>query len=695
MNRKTTESDDPPRHPGAKPPERAETDTSETEDLTTINRRLQQEIAERKRAEETLRDSEERLRTVISASKDAMIAIDENGLTTLFNPAAEAMFGRSADEMLGRPLDCLMPKEYRRLHQRYVREYFLHGKPGRTMGQTVELPAVRSNGQQFPMELSLSAGRRGDHRFALAIIRDITERTRAAQELERSKEAAEAASRAKSIFLANLSHEIRTPIMAMLGAAEMAGQSEGSRTREPYHRDIILRTGQHLLSLVENLLDVARLEAGKLDVHPIDCSLLEIIADVRAVVEPLHYSDQTELRILYDSSIPHQIHTDPIRLKEAIINLVNNALKFTKAGHVHVRVDVDRRADDPRLTIAVQDTGLGIPATELRRIFDVYAQVKSTAPLASGGVGLGLPLSRHIAEKLGGSLQVRSREGHGSTFTLHIATGPLDKAEWITPRQIEISPHSPAPETTTKDSPKLEGYVLLAEDFADARQVIKHALTDAGAKVTAVSNGEEAIRAAVRTPFDLIVMDVRMPVTDGLTAAAELRRRGYLTPMVALTASTGENERLRILDTGFDAVWTKPMSLQDVVERAGAYLSSPSTEPETKNAGRSEARRQSFVAEFARGLPDRFRAIQEAMENGDHQAGGELLHQLAGAGGILGFMPLSEESARLLARIDEGAFGDCADELRPLRTLIDRITRSTPEHQTIPSVPDGGNPSTP
>ncbi|UCF34420.1 MAG: PAS domain S-box protein, partial [Phycisphaerales bacterium] len=665
-----------------------------TSELTAANRRLQREIIERERIDQALRASEARFRTIVDASKDAMIAIDRRGLITIFNPAAERMFGHRKEQMVGQPLNGLMPEDHRRLHQEYVRSYFETGKPNGAIGQTIELPALRSDGEVFPIELSLSVGQFADERFVLAVIRDvsrrkeaesalrdseakvralvettsdwiwevdkdarytyaspkvkdllgyepeevlgktpfdlmppdvaksvrntfekiagakrpfanlenrnlhkdgrqvvletsgvpildsegnllgyrgidrdITARKRAAQELKKAKEAAEAANRAKSRFLANMSHEIRTPITAMLGAAELITRPKDERYL--YERaETILRNGRHLLALIDDLLDLSRLEAGHLKMHVTQASLLDIMADVQAITEPLRQGNDVDFQIMFESAIPSVIQTDPVRLKEAVVNLVNNALKYTEAGHVWVRVSVRAEDDEPRLSIAVEDTGMGIPESELESIFDLFSRVETGSRPASGGVGLGLPLTRWIAQQLGGSIGVRSKPGHGSTFTLRVATGPLEGIEWIMPQAITSSLLTESQEADRDLTQQVEGSVLLAEDFRDARELIEHALRSAGAHVTTVENGEEAVKVATSRPFDLILMDIRMPVMNGLEATRELRRRGCLTPIIALTASTAEGEQKRILEAGFDDLWTKPISLKGIVERA-------------------------------------------------------------------------------------------------------------------------------
>ncbi len=516
------------------------------------------------------------------------------------------------------------------------------------------------------------------HRAATALRQHAEALEEANTLLRQAEEAALAANRAKSRFLANISHEIRTPIMAMLGAAELLHAGEGRRAEWVDRGDMILRNGRHLLSLVDELLDVSRIEAGKLDIRLEDCSLVDILADVAAITEPLRRQSTLDYRIVYETPLPERIRTDRTRLTQAVTNLVNNALKFTQTGHVWVRVRVDGDAPEPRLTIAVEDTGIGIRAADQERIFTSFTQVEPISRGAAAGVGLGLPIAKWIAEKLGGTLEVRSVYEQGSTFTLRIATGPLNGITWIapieTPRRSDATPSPPR----GRAWPALQGRILVAEDAGDTRELIAHALTRCGAEVTKVENGRQAVDAAARETFDLILMDIRMPVMDGLIAAAELRRRGYRSPLIALTASTSERERERILSSGFDDFWAKPISLDDLVVRVAAYLR-PGGSAErrrgfapTRESGKATTtdRMAAAIAEFVASLPTRAQAIRVALESGDLGRARDLLHQLVGTGGIHGFMSLSHEAARLLHIVKNGPVEHGPAELRTLEDMI-------------------------
>jgi len=272
-----------------------------------------------------------------------------------------------------------------------------------------------------------------------------------------------------------------------------------------------------------------------------------------------------------------------------------------------------------------------------------------------------------------------------------VAAGLLEDVDWVTPSEAV----SPRPSSTVREHVaarlRLQGNILLAEDFRDVRDLISHRLIQAGAQVKAVHNGEEAVRAAGERDFDLILLDVRMPGMDGPTAAAELRRRGCLTPIIALTAATADNEGERIIAAGFDELWPKPMSLERLVERVADYVRADRDDIQNDAAAATtgstrvtdDPRMASVVAEFSRNLPARLKKLRDLVDAGDLRQAREVLHQLVGVAGILGYMSLSDEAARVLAMIKDGSFSG-ADNLRPLEDLVDEIARGLRNDQSVP-----------
>jgi len=658
-----------------------------TAELVRVNQDLSREIGERKAAEAHRRVSEERLQQVLDCTTAVIYVKDPDSKYLLINRRFEELFHISREEIPGNSDYDMFPKEVADVFRANDREVLVRGGavefeecvPHDGEMHTyisLKFPLFDSDGR--PTAVCGISTDITERKKTEALLRDHTAALEAAnQALGAAREAAEAANRAKGRFLANISHEIRTPIMAMLGAAELLQSDEPGRQDHVERGHMIERNGRHLLSLIDDLLELSRLEAGKLKIHLRDCSLVDILADVEAITEPLRRDKSIDYRVVFETQVPEHIHTDCTRLTQAVINLVGNALKFTENGYVRMRVRVEGGAPEPRLAIAVEDSGIGIRPEDQARIFDSFAQVEPIASGATAGVGLGLPIAKWIAEKLGGTLSVRSVFGQGSTFTLRIATGALDGVPWMAPPEGAGRSGTPLPKAGHKAPCRLQGRALLAEDAPDIRELIKLFLTRCGVEVTAVENGLQAVEAATRDSFDLILMDIRMPELDGLSAAVELRRRGCRATIIALTASTSDRERDQILASGFDDFWSKPISLDDLAERAAMYL--PSRESsiadrvggaDAEGPAKTDGRMAAAVAEFAASLPVRAGAIRAALESGDLPRARDLLHQLVGTSGIHGFMSISHEAARLLQIVKLPTASKGPAELRALEDLI-------------------------
>ena len=621
-------------------------------------------------------EKEQYFRAIADYTNDWENWIGLDGQLIWVNPAVERVAGYSVHACMAMadfPLP-LVPVEDRKAAQKALRRAIAE----RTSGTDRPVRFRRKDGSVRWGSVSWQPIY-DDDGFCLGIrssVRDITDRVKVAEELEAAKEVAEAACRSKGVFLANLTHELRTPIMALLAAAEMLGHEPSDQQHASSQRDIIVRNSRHLLSLFDGLFDAARVEGGTFDIRPTTCSVLDILADTRSITRPLHDNPEVAFKLRCEGSIPATIHTDPVRVKQAYANLIGNALKFTRRGHVHATVRVLTSGPDPALELTVEDTGCGISQVDQTRVFEMFEQAQRPASGGLGGIGVGLPMARWIAEELGGSLSLTSHPGEGSTFTMRVATGPIDNVSWITPDLDALPPPSRPHARGRAPSHRLQGTVLVADDSADLREIITLALSRAGATVTTAATGEEAFQAAMREPFDLALLDMRMPVMSGLTAATMLRRHGYRSPLVALTASTSSDDRKRLMDAGFDDLWRKPIALAELLDRVSAFLENQdraceSTMPPTPSGGFGEdSRYAAIVTEFVADLPNRFRRIDDAIASNDMLTAREGLHQLAGTGGTLGFGALSAQAAKALARIRQADVVAIDEELRSLDALI-------------------------
>ncbi|MFM9964910.1 MAG: ATP-binding protein [Planctomycetaceae bacterium] len=382
--------------------------------------------------------------------------------------------------------------------------------------------------------------------------------------IHQQKEAAEAASAAKSEFLANMSHEIRTPLTAILGFAENLMDGGHDETERRSALKTILRNGEHLLEVINDILDLSKIEAGKLEVEQLPISPMQVVADVLSVMRVRADAKQLPLRVRYDSPLPSLVRTDPTRLRQILINLIGNAIKFTSSGHVELQVELlDRQSDRPQIRFVVADTGIGLSREQMDKLFSPFTQVDGSTTRKYGGTGLGLSISRRLARMLGGEVTVASELGNGSQFTVVIDTGILNDAAWIeTPS--EAVRHEEPSRRLESDPFEAPCRILLAEDSPDNQRLISVLLQRWGADVTVAHNGEMAADMAWKAfrrgqPFDVVLMDMQMPVLDGYSATRLLRSKGYQEPIVALTANAMREDKERCLNAGCDDYAIKPI----------------------------------------------------------------------------------------------------------------------------------------
>jgi len=398
-------------------------------------------------------------------------------------------------------------------------------------------------------------------------------------DLERARIAAEAATKSRSEFLANMSHEIRTPMTAILGFTDVLLGEEGL-DRAPPERvqalETIQRNAQYLLSLINDILDLSKIEAGKLDVERTTCSPVEVLADVASLMRVRARAKNIPLTLEYSGPIPAQIQSDSIRLRQILINLVGNAIKFTETGGVRVAAClVQSLGEPPRLRFDVIDTGIGMTPEQLTRLFLPFTQADSSTTKRFGGTGLGLTISKRLAVMLGGDVTVISTRGKGSTFSVTVETGPLDGVAMLEDPAEAATRRKPPPGTAL--CVKLDGRILLAEDGPDNQRLIAFLLKKAGAEVTLAENGQIALERALAArdqgnPFDVILMDMQMPVMDGYTATERLRGAGYDRPIVALTAHAMEGDEQKCRAAGCDGYATKPIDQAELLRTIAGYL---------------------------------------------------------------------------------------------------------------------------
>ena len=470
-----------------------------------------------------------------------------------------------------------------------------------------------------------------------------------ARDRDEARRAAQEASRLKSEFLAHTSHEIRTPMTALVGYTELLGDPDLSPAERAEGLATVRRNGEHLMTIVNDILDLSKIESGRMTIERMACSPFALVAEVTAVLRPRAAHDGLDVEVGYRSPLPETIETDPTRLRQILLNLVGNAIKFTPRGSVRLEVGP---VEDTRLRFEVIDTGIGLDAEQQARLFTAFSQADASTTRRFGGTGLGLAISKRLAGMLGGDLRVRSLPGEGSTFTLTIDVGSLAGV-----RLLDRPPDVPAAaerrEPSAHAPQALRGRILLAEDGLDARRLLARHLRAAGAEVETAENGlvacELALRAAeAGAPYDLILMDMQMPELDGYAAAARLRAAGYRGPIVALTAHAMEDERARCLGAGCDGFATKPILRRTLIEVARAYLAPGGAAP-LVSALAADAEIARLLDGFVGRLPERLGAMERALGARDLVGLADLAHQLKGVATGYGFPTITEAAAELEA----------------------------------------------
>jgi len=391
------------------------------------------------------------------------------------------------------------------------------------------------------------------------------EREREQERLE--KELARNSAEAKSQFLANMSHEIRTPLAAIIGYGETLLDPDLSEPEKRSSAETVVRSGRHLLELVNDILDHSKIDANKLDVDIVSVNLPELLDEIRAFFAPRAREKGLDFSIICEYPLPEQIQTDPTRLRQIIINLCGNALKFTEKGSISLVVRCDR--DQELLVARIVDTGIGMKPEQLGRLFDPFAQGSAAISRQYGGTGLGLSISRRLAEMLGGSIRVDSTYGEGSEFELSIRTGSLEQVHFLRDAS-ELSQRRRAIPMVV--APRLSGRILCAEDNDVNRRLVSLLVSRTGAELVHVANGAEALELAIREPFDLILMDIQMPVMNGRDATAALREAGVNTPVIALTANVMSEDIADYRLAGCNEHLAKPIDKQRFFETLAKYL---------------------------------------------------------------------------------------------------------------------------
>jgi two-component system, sensor histidine kinase and response regulator len=519
-----------------------------------------------------LADAEARLRAILDNVLDGIITIDESGTVISINPAVVKMFGYEAGDVVERNIKMLMPEPNWGSHDGYPAGYESTGTT-RAIGVGRELEGLTKAGLTFPMELTVTEVSFHGQRMFVGLVRDITERKRAEDISRQAREAAEAANRTKSDFLANMSHEIRTPMNAILGMTYLAQRANPTPRLQAYLTKIGIAS-ESLLNIINDILDFSKIEAGKLGLEQITFSLNEVLRNLIDIVG--QKAEEKGVPIVFSRAheVPRFVIGDPVRLGQILINLVNNAIKFSDKGEVLVRVTAEYETlDKVRLAFSVCDSGIGMSAEQVSNLFQSFNQGDTSFTRRYGGTGLGLAISKQLCELMEGSISVESQLGKGSTFLFSASFG-------IATEELQTISHEP------RDNP-LKRSVLIVDDSESARNILVSMVEANGFLARAVSSGEEALSAVVRgcevgQPFGLVLMDWRLPGIDGVEASRRIKTHPMLRPIpLILMISAFESEEVMrgLSDPRFDGFLVKPITeallMRTIVSISGERVEGP------------------------------------------------------------------------------------------------------------------------
>ncbi|WP_341889447.1 ATP-binding protein [Variovorax sp. YR752] len=523
----------------------------------------------------TLLEAErQRLTAIIDNTADSIVVL-QGGQVLQLNRAAERMFGISSAQAVGQPGDALLAD--------------FDWSPGAVPGMARDASARGRDGSTTPVEVSLNPVASGTGGLVVLVIRDATLRRQAERHLIAARDAAEAARETQAVFLANISHELRTPLNGILGFAQILRRDEALTERQARGLKVIEESGQHLLMLIDDILDLARIDKARLELHPVEVDLPAFLQVVCDIVRVKAQEKRLDFVCAAAPDLPATVCIDEKRLRQVLLNLLSNAIKFCDAGQVTLRASAVQPRAGARaggLRFEVEDKGIGMNEAQLARLFQPFAQVAEHQRRA-GGAGLGLAISRQLVRLMGGDIQVHSREGQGSVFSFEIEAPAAQAPHRVPPAGLPAGgpingvavPHCPPPapghDTVADPRAVVSGArVLVVEDNAINRELVMELLSAAGAVVSVACDGQEALDMLEQQRFDAVLMDCLMPVMDGYAATRALRLRPELQalPVIALTANAMVGDREKALASGMSDHLAKPVKFEELFATLARWL---------------------------------------------------------------------------------------------------------------------------
>jgi PAS domain S-box-containing protein len=662
-----------------------------------LEREVESRTAELKRQNtelEATRAEARKLALVAANAGSAVVITDASGMIEWVNDSFVAMTGYSLDEVRGKKPGALLQGSDTDVAT--VAEVRAAVESGTAI--ETEILNYTKGGKPYWLRLDIQPVRapNGDLTNFIAIETDITAAKRVAQELADARDAANSANRAKSEFLANMSHEIRTPLGAIIGFSDLlCRDAKSSEADRDSWVSTIHKSARHLLALINDVLDISKIEANKMEMEILQCSPHSLLVEVASIMRVPASEKRLDLSLKFATPLPENVQTDPTRFKQVLLNLVGNAIKFTESGNVRIIASFERAGQESWLTVNVCDTGIGMTTEQRQRILQPFAQGDSSMTRRFGGSGLGLAISRHICKQLGGSIEIESRSGVGSTFTARIATGDLTNVamldgaanEAILQRVQKLPRSREETEKTRIDGAR----ILVADDGASNRKLISLMLRRAGAEVVLVENGAEAIDAALDgSRFDLIFLDMQMPLVDGYTAAKQIRAAGLNSPIAALTAHALKEDRELCLAAGCDDYLSKPIDAETllsftrkILDRAAPQIAEVALAPLVSLLPMDDDEFREVVESFVYTALGRMPELRAAAELEDYPQICHSAHTLKGSGGSAGYPDLAEAARILEEHASERRIELIRRDIELIQSLLDRAATAF-DHAAAP-----------
>lgn len=650
-----------------------------------------------------------RVRSALDTIAESLMVLDKRGNLVLANSAFTKLVDEPVEDLMGRnvmkfdwnPVTANDEEDQSELPWEIA---FRTAKT--TRGDMISLIGADGARRTFMVNCSPVMGANGIPGGVLISMDDVTLLEEKEVQLRESMQQAEAANQAKSSFLSNMSHEIRTPMTAILGFTEVLKRGyEASSEERLKHLETISRSGNHLLELINDVLDLSKVESGAMDLETVPTDVASIVADVKQVLNVKAEEKSIGLDIEFDGDLPETLECDPARLRQIITNLVGNAIKFTEQGAVTIRLSCDKNAvalgHNNTFSIAVSDTGIGMTPEQQASIFSAFTQADASITRRFGGTGLGLSISRKLAEVMGGSITVSSVPNEGSTFLMSLPAGDLANVNWLSPADVEAS-------LDEFKAAQVSGWefdnktVLVVDDGPENRELLKLVLGEYGLTVEVRENGLEGVEAERDGNFDVVLMDINMPVMDGYQATRRMREQGRTRPIVALTANAMKGDEAPIFEAGFSHYQTKPIDFDKLGALLGELMNGRTVTAVTKTQTPSQPavggadvlvstlaqvdpRFQSTVDEFVARCIERSAQFRHSLENGDFAELASLAHWLKGSGGTVGFAEFVKPASALEQAAKAQQASDCQTHLSALEGLWNRLpgVESTLETETI------------